>query len=242
MTITLKYLGLFSFCFFVVFFNLNAQQQSEKKQENSSTIKINSTADSLQYSLGAFLGKWILTNNFSITKAEIFLKGMDDALQQKTLVIPDSVIDKRIASYQLFNQNEKRKKQEEELFASLKSKPGIGVLPSGVHYLVVKQGGGIRPLAKDSVVLHAVGMFPDGTVFEDTQKKNKPFTMVVESLIPGLGEAIQLMPEGSVWRVFVPSALGYGAAGLQGVIPPNSALVYDIAVLQVKQVLIPKGK
>jgi FKBP-type peptidyl-prolyl cis-trans isomerase len=214
---------------------LTAQAQSNAS-DNSSILKLSSSSDSLQYSLGAFLGKWILTNNFSITKAEIFLKGMDDALLQKTMLIPDSITDKRIASYQFFNQNEKRKKQEEELFVSLKTKSGIGVLPSGVHYLVVKQGGGIRPMVKDSVLLHAVGMFPDGVVFEDTQKKNKPFTMAVESLIPGLAEAIQLMPEGSVWRIFIPSALGYGAAGLQGVIPPNSALVYDIAVLQVKQV------
>ncbi|MFN8206907.1 MAG: FKBP-type peptidyl-prolyl cis-trans isomerase [Bacteroidales bacterium] len=223
--------------------SLHAQQGtgiSESKIDNKTNLF--NSSDSLQYSLGAFLGKWILTNNFSITRAELFLKGMDDALQQKALAIPDSIINQRIAGYQLISQNETRKQQEAKLFAELKTKQGIGILPSGVHYLVIKQGSGIRPLAKDSVVLHAMGMFPDGTVFEDTQKKNKPFTMAVENLIPGLSEAIQLMPEGSVWRVFVPSALGYGAAGLQGVIPPNSALVYDIAVLQVKQFVIPKSK
>jgi FKBP-type peptidyl-prolyl cis-trans isomerase len=238
----MKHIALFLLTVFLISQGLFSQKNKESENKQIGGIVFNNSSDSLQYSLGAFLGKWILANNFSITKAEIFLKGMDDAMQQKALAIPDSVTDKRIASFQVFTQNEKRKKQEEELFTSLKSKPGVGVLPSGVHYLVVKQGSGIRPLAKDSVMLHAVGMFPDGTVFEDTQKKNKPFTMVVESLIPGLAEAIQLMPEGSVWRVFVPSALGYGAAGLQGVIPPNSALVYDIAVLQVKQVVIPKGK
>ena len=95
-------------------------------------------------------------------------------------------------------------------------------------------GTGARPTPKDSIVINAVGIFPDGTVFEDTFQKKKSITTVTSSLIPGLNEAIQLMPEGSVWRIFIPSALAYGPAGLSNVIPPNTALVFDITLMEVK--------
>jgi FKBP-type peptidyl-prolyl cis-trans isomerase len=123
---------------------------------------------------------------------------------------------------------------EDQLFASLKGKPGVGALPDGVHYIVVKMGTGIRPAAKDTVVINAIGIFPDGTVFEDTYRKKKAITTLTINLIPGLNEAIQLMPEGSTWRIFIPSVLGYGPAGLPNVIPPNTALVFDINLMEVR--------
>jgi FKBP-type peptidyl-prolyl cis-trans isomerase len=156
-------------------------------------------------------------------------------MQNKPLAVTDSTIVRRIAAYQLTMQNERSRQLEEQLFAALKGKPGVGVLPNGVHYIVVKAGTGIRPTAKDSVVINAIGIFPDGTLFEDTFQKKKPITTLTGSLIPGLNETIQLMPEGSVWRIFVPSALAYGPAGLASVIPPNTALVFDITLMEVKQ-------
>jgi FKBP-type peptidyl-prolyl cis-trans isomerase len=124
---------------------------------------------------------------------------------------------------------------EEQLFAALKGKPGVGALPDGVHYIVIKAGTGVRPTAKDSIVINAIGIFPDGKVFENTVEKKKPITTLTGTLIPGLNETLQLMPEGSVWRIFVPSALAYGPAGLQNVIPSNSALVFDITLMEVKK-------
>jgi FKBP-type peptidyl-prolyl cis-trans isomerase len=95
-------------------------------------------------------------------------------------------------------------------------------------------GTGIRPTAKDTVVINAIGMFPDGSVFEDTFQKKQAITTLTGTLIPGLNETVQLMPEGSVWRIFIPSALAYGLAGLPNVIPPNTALVFDITLMEVK--------
>jgi FKBP-type peptidyl-prolyl cis-trans isomerase len=159
---------------------------------------------------------------------------MDDVLQNKTIAVNDTNIVKRVAAYQLSTLNERNRQMEEQLFAALKGKPGVGALPDGVHYIVVKIGTGVRPTAKDSVEINAVGIFPDGTVFEDTFQKKKSITTLTGSLIPGLNEAIQLMPEGSVWRIFIPSAMAYGPAGLSNVIPPNTALVFDITLVQVK--------
>lgn len=216
--------------------SLTAQQQQPVKPVNIPAVvtKLTSPADTLQYTLGAFIGQWLGKNGFTISNQALFKKGMDDVLQNKPLSVTDSTIVKRIATYQLSMQNERSRQLEEQLFTALKGKPGVGVLPDGVHYIVIKAGTGNRPAAKDSVVLNAIGIFPDGTVFEDTFKKKKTITTLTGALIPGLNETVQLMPEGSVWRIFIPSALGYGPAGLPNVIPPNTALVFDITLMEVK--------
>jgi FKBP-type peptidyl-prolyl cis-trans isomerase len=219
--------------------SISAQQQQPVKPGAAppvSVVKLATSADTLQYTLGAFIGQWLGKNGFALTNPSLFGKGMDDVLQNRKLLVTDSTIVRRIAAYQLSMQNERNRQLEEQLFAALKGKAGVGVLPDGVHYIIVKAGTGVRPTPKDSVVVNAIGLFPDGTVFEDTFKKKQPITTLTGSLIPGLNEAIQLMPEGSTWRIFIPSALAYGPAGVQGVIPPNSALVFDISLMEVKQI------
>jgi FKBP-type peptidyl-prolyl cis-trans isomerase len=218
--------------------NISAQQTQTQKPVSvpQTLIKLTSPADTLQYTLGAFIGQWLAKNGFAITNPALFTRGIDDVLQNRPLSVTDSTIVRRIASYQISMQNERSRQLEEQLFAALKGKPGIGALPNGVHYLVLKAGTGIRPTAKDSVVLNAIGVFPDGTLFEDTFQKKKAITTLTGTLIPGLNETIQLMPEGSVWRIFVPSALAYGPSGLPNLIPANSALIFDITLMEVKQV------
>jgi FKBP-type peptidyl-prolyl cis-trans isomerase len=219
--------------------SVSAQQQQPPPQKPVSVpqtlIKLTSPADTLQYTLGAFFGQWMVKNGFTVTNQTLFKRGMDDVLQKKPLALADTIISPLIASYQQLIQNTRSRQLEEQLFAALKGKPGVGVLPNGVHYIVIKAATGIRPTSADSVVIKEIGVFPDGTVFEDTFQKKKPITTLTGSLIPGLNEAIQLMPEGSVWRIFVPSALAYGTAGLPSIIPPNTALVFEITLIEVKQ-------
>lgn len=228
------------YCFFTIAallltISLTAQQQQAKPVVlPSATVKLTTPADTLQYSLGAFIGQWMVKNGFAITNQTLFKRGMDDVMQNKKLAVTDSTIAPIIGAYQLSTQNARSKALEDQLFAALKGKPGIGALPSGVHYLVIKAGTGVRPTAQDSIVINAIGIFPDGTVFEDTFQKKKAITTLTGNLIPGLNESIQLMPEGSVWRIFIPSVLAYGSAGLGNVIPPNTALVFDVTLMEVK--------
>jgi len=220
----------------LISFSLSAQQtQSQKSVTPPSTvIKLATPADTLQYTLGAFFGQWLAKNGFAITNPAVFSKGLDDVLQNKKLIVTDTTIVRRIAAYQLLMQNERNRQLEEQLFAALKGKSGVGVLPDGVNYIIVKNGSGARPSLKDSIVINAIGLFPDGTVFEDTFKKKQPITTLTGTLIPGLNEAVQLMTEGSTWRIFIPSSLAYGPAGIPGVIPANSALVFDISLMEIK--------
>jgi len=215
--------------------NISAQQQPVKSTDVPQTaVRLSSSADTLQYTLGAFIGQWMVKNGFEINSPVLFKRGMDDVLQNKPLAVNDTTIVPRIAAHQLTTRNERNRQLEEQLFESLKGKPGIGALPNGVHYLVLEEGSGIRPTANDSIVFNAVGVFPNGTLFEDTRKKEQPIKNITSGLIPGLNAAIQLMPEGSKWRIFVPSALAYGSAGLSNLIPPYMALIFDITLVEVK--------
>lgn len=218
---------------FLLFYCNSFSQQKSTLQ--SATIRLTTKSDTIQYTLGAYIGQWFNKNGFTITNRTLFERGMDDALQNKKLAVNDSAISPLVSSYQLSVQNARSKAMEDQLFAGLKGKSGVGVLPDGVHYIVVKAGNGLRPAAKDSIVINAIGIFPDGTVFEDTYQKKRPISTLPGNLIPGLNETIQLMPEGSVWRIFIPSVLGYGPAGLPNVIPPNTALVFDVTLVRVKQ-------
>ncbi|MBA7545796.1 Outer membrane protein MIP [subsurface metagenome] len=213
----------------------SAQQQPVKSTDVPQiVVKLNSPTDTLQYTLGAFIGQWMVKNGFVVNNPVLFKRGMDDVLQKKPLAVTDSTIAPIISAYQLSTQNERSRQMEEQLFAALKGKPGIGALPNGVHYLVLEEGSGIRPTANDSIVFSAVGVFPDGTLFEDTRKNEQPIKNITSGLIPGLNSAMQLMPEGSKWRIFIPSALAYGTVGLPNIIPPNTALVFDITLEEVK--------
>ncbi len=210
-------------------------QNQQTEQSSKQTIQLSSQDDTLQYAIGAFIGQWMVKNSFEVQNANLFLLGMDDVLQNKPLAVVDSTITPIVSAYQLSTQNERSRQLEEQLFATLKGKSGVGALPDGIHYIVVKTGTGIRPNITDTIVFHAKGIFPDGTVFEDTYKKKQVITNVLSNLIPGLNETIQLMPEGSVWRIFIPSALAYGSAGLPNVVPPYTALVFDITLMEVKK-------
>jgi FKBP-type peptidyl-prolyl cis-trans isomerase FklB len=112
-------------------------------------------------------------------------------------------------------------------------KEGVTVLPSGLQYEVLTEGSGQKPGPTSRVTVHYEGRLTDGSVFDSSYKRNSPATFGVNQVIAGWTEAMQLMPQGSKWRLFIPSELGYGSRGAGGSIPPNSALVFDVELLNV---------
>ena len=119
------------------------------------------------------------------------------------------------------------------MFEKIKVQPGIGVLPSGVCYTIVKAGAGKRPQVNDSVQLHLKGFMADGKLFEDTYPKNNTYRTSPSGVIPGMKEILQIMPAGSLWRVYIPSSLAFADKGVTGLIPPYSALIYEVELLTV---------
>ena len=171
-----------------------------------------------------------------ISSPEIFKKGMDDVLLNKTLLIDAAGVAARLDSYQKRLISERSSQQEKLLFENVRGKDGVGMLPGGVAYVILKAGNGIRPQTDDSVSIHVRGYLPDGNQFEDTYARKTPLTVTPSTLIPGMNEVLQIMPVGSIWRVFIPSALGYAERGVPGLIPAYSALIFEVELIHVVRV------
>ncbi len=111
---------------------------------------------------------------------------------------------------------------------------GVKVTESGLQYLVLKEGNGVKPGPEDAVTVHYTGRLIDGTVFDSSVERGEPATFAVGQVIPGWVEGLQLMSEGAAWRLFIPSNLAYGSHGT-GPIQPNSTLIFDVQLIKVNK-------
>jgi FKBP-type peptidyl-prolyl cis-trans isomerase len=219
---------------FLITFSLSAQQKPTTTQTKPQPIvTLKNAIDSSQYILGAYLGQYLNANGIAVTKPDIFIKGMDDVLTNKKLLVNADSIPKMMNGYLKGMVMERNRALEKQLFANVKGQAGIGTMPDGVCYAIVKAGTGLLPLITDSISIHVKGYLPEGKIFEDTYTGNKPFRTTPATLIPGLKETLQIMPAGSLWRIYIPSALAYADKGVTGVIPPYSAVVFDIELLNI---------
>ena len=105
---------------------------------------------------------------------------------------------------------------------------------TGLQYKVVTAAEGKKPTAEDTVKVHYRGTLLDGTEFDSSYARGEPVTFPVNAVIPGWTEALQLMPVGSKWQVFIPSELGYGPGGAGEKIGPNAALIFDVELLSIE--------
>jgi FKBP-type peptidyl-prolyl cis-trans isomerase len=209
---------------------INAQTRQIKPAPEK-PLRLVSPSDSLQYTLGAYLAQWITNNGFMVTNPELFRKGMDDVLLNKPLLVNAASVTTRLDTYQKRLISERSTQQEKLLFENIRGKAGVGALPSGVAYIIMKAGTGSRPQMTDSILIHVKGFLPDGKAFEDTYAKKTPLKITPATLIPGMNEVLQIMPMGSTWRVFIPSALGYAERGVPGLIPAYSALIFELELI-----------
>ena len=125
------------------------------------------------------------------------------------------------------------KKDGETFLAANAKKEGVTVLPSGLQYKVLKSGEGRKPGRTDEVRCHYEGTFPNGQKFDSSYDRNEPAVFGVNQVIAGWTEALQLMSEGSAWELYIPYNLAYGEAGAPGAIPPYSALVFKVELIEV---------
>ncbi|MCD8184121.1 MAG: FKBP-type peptidyl-prolyl cis-trans isomerase [Bacteroides sp.] len=115
-----------------------------------------------------------------------------------------------------------------------KKRPGVVTLPSGLQYEVINKGKtGTYATATDQVQCHYEGTLIDGTLFDSSIKRGQPATFGVSQVIPGWVEALQLMPEGAKWKLYIPSDLAYGAQGAGEMMPPHSTLIFEVELLKV---------
>lgn len=205
---------------------------------------LSTDTDKLSYSIGADLGKNFKTQGIEINPTAL-AKGMQDGMGTGPLALTEQQMKDVLNKFQKdlmakrtadFNKKADENKTRGEAFlAANKSKPGIVVLPSGLQYKIVEAGTGTKPGKDDTVTVEYTGTLINGTVFDSTEKAGKPATFQVSQVIPGWTEALQLMPAGSTWEIFVPSNLAYGSRSVGGPIGPNEALIFKIHLISVKK-------
>lgn len=200
--------------------------------------------DKLSYSIGADLGKNFKTQGIDINP-EALSKGMQDGMTGTQLILTEQQMKDVLNKFQKdlmakrsteFNKKSDENKSKGEAFLKdNKSKTGVIILASGLQYKVIDTGTGAKPGKTDTVTVEYTGHLIDGTVFDSTEKTGKPATFQVSQVIPGWTEALQLMPAGSTWEIYVPSGLAYGSRSVGGPIGPNETLIFKIHLISVKK-------
>jgi len=121
-----------------------------------------------------------------------------------------------------------------QFLADNATRESVTTTPSGLQYEVLTAGEGPKPTGMSRVTVHYEGRLTDGSVFDSSYKRNSPATFGVNQVIPGWTEALQLMPQGSKWRLFIPQEIGYGSRGAGGSIPPYATLIFDVELLSIQ--------
>ena len=195
--------------------------------------KLKNESDSLSYAFGVLFGKNIQSGGFQNINAEIFVQTIQKVIQNEAL---DMTLDQANAFVNTQFQKISRLKYKKNLdegrafLDNNKNAPGVVVLPSGLQYKIIKQGTGAKPLATDKVTVNYHGTLINGTVFDSRQSME--FT--VNGVIAGWIEALQLMPVGSKWILYIPSELAYRENPRPGgPIEPNSALIFEVELISI---------
>lgn len=198
--------------------------------------------DKLSYAVGMNLGRQFKAQEVDIDPA-MLAQGLRDVLAGKTALTEDEAR-AVMAAFQgemrtkqaamMAQASEKNSKEGEAFLAENKTKEGVVTTASGLQYKILKEGTGPKPTLDDTVVCHYRGTLIDGTEFDSSYRRNEPAKFPVKGVIKGWTEALQLMPVGSKWQLFVPSSLAYGERGAGSQIGPNTMLIFDVELISIQ--------
>ena len=220
------------------------------KPRTQSVLTLKTQKDKLSYALGMNLGSNLHKETVEVDPA-IVLRGLKDGLAAGKMLLTED--EARATLTQL--QTEVRSKQQEkmkvagelnkkegvEFLAANKSKEGVVILPSGLQYKILTEGTGPKPTASDTVVCNYRGTLISGAEFDSSYKRGQPASFPVNGVIKGWTEALQLMPVGSKWQLFVPAELGYGDRGAGADIGPGATLIFEVELLSIQGKDKPEG-
>jgi FKBP-type peptidyl-prolyl cis-trans isomerase FklB len=219
-----------------------AEPAAQDKQASQETPTFHSWDDQLSYAAGADLAMGLKSQRVNVN-LDLLVGALKDVLAGNQLAMTPAEVTATLKKFEdqqkegyehaKMMMSEKNKKAGQALFAENLKKEGVVTLPSGLQYKILKQGEGRKPTIGDTVVCHYRGSLVDGTEFDSSYKHNQPATLPVKGLIKGWSEALQMMPMGSKWQLFIPPQLAYGERVVAG-IPPNATLVFEVELLSIQ--------
>lgn len=201
--------------------------------------------DKVSYALGLGIGRQLAQMGATDLNIDDFAEAIKDVLAGNTLKVSNKDAQTIVEAY--FQKKEQKmnadravqgkvaKEAGEKYLAENSKNEGVVTLPSGLQYKVLREGNGRKPKATDEVVCHYEGFLVDGTVFDSSFQRGEPATFPLNQVITGWTEGLQLMQEGAKYRFFIPYRLGYGEGGAGTLIPPFSALIFDVELIEVKE-------
>lgn len=199
-------------------------------------MKYTSEIDRVSYSLGLSIASNLIASGVKTINAEAFNNALNTVFNgQMPEIMPDEA-NNILQTYfeKLQNEQGKTAKEAGEKFlAENKKNEGVVALPSGLQYKILTEGKGKKPSADDTVKCHYEGRLINGQVFDSSIRRGEPAEFPVSGVIAGWVEALQLMPVGSKWQLYIPSELAYGAHGAGASIGPNETLIFDVELLAI---------
>ena len=199
-------------------------------------MKYTNELDKVSYSLGLSIASNLISSGIKTINAEAFNDAMHTVFAgQMPEIMPDEA-NNILQTYFDKLQQEKDKEAKEagqKFLEENKGKEGVVALPSGLQYKILVAGNGPKPQASDTVKCHYEGRLINGTVFDSSIRRGEPAEFPVGGVIAGWVEALQLMPVGSKWQLYIPSELAYGAHGAGQSIGPNETLIFDVELLAI---------
>lgn len=200
--------------------------------------------DKISYSVGLNIGSGLKTQQIDLN-IDMLARGIKDAMGGGKALLTDEEVKTVLMAFQNDLQTKQKKRIEElavknktegaAFLSANKSKEGVKTTASGLQYKVIKEGTGAKPKTTDTVEVHYKGTLMDGTIFDSSYERNEPATFGVGQVIKGWTEALQLMPVGSKYQIWIPSELAYGESGAGDVIGPNAPLVFEVELLSIKK-------
>lgn len=199
-------------------------------------MKYSNEIDKVSYSLGLSIASNLISSGVKTINAEAFNDAMNTVFAGKMPEIMPDEANNILQDYFDKLQKEQGNAAEEagkKYLEENKKREGVVVLPSGLQYKILKAGDGPKPQAADTVKCHYEGRLINGQVFDSSIRRGEPAEFPVSGVIAGWVEALQLMPVGSKWQLYIPSELAYGAHGAGQSIGPNETLIFDVELLAI---------
>jgi FKBP-type peptidyl-prolyl cis-trans isomerase FklB len=211
--------------------------------KDQTTMALDTPRAKASYAVGLNIGKSLRRDAVDIDPI-IFQQGLKDGLTDAKALLTDDEMKATMTAVQadlrkrqeteMAQAGEANKKEGDVFLAANKTKEGVVALPSGLQYKILKEGTGAKPTASDTVVCNYKGTLIDGKEFDSSYKRGQPATFPVGQVIKGWTEALQIMPVGSKWQLFIPSELAYGPRGPSPDIGPNATLIFEVELLSIQ--------
>ncbi|MBX4132984.1 FKBP-type peptidyl-prolyl cis-trans isomerase [Frischella sp. Ac48] len=202
-------------------------------------MQLDSTKAKASYAIGLQIGQQLKDSGLKDLDLNALKQGLEDVLTERQPALALDVLHDALRQIHEQAMEAKKKEADKAAQASIDflkqnlTKGGVKSTESGLQYTILKQGNGNIPSATDRVRVHYTGQLIDGTVFDSSVERGQPAEFPVSGVIRGWVEALQLMPVGSKWRLYIPQELAYGSQGAGASIPPYSALIFDVELLDI---------